>query len=146
MAITSFKPISFSKGPLLAGKLNTLAENVMFLYERMMQVYYKAGGVSKSNGVKIIAGTSYVPSNGWNVAGQDISFGTVFTPGCRPVIVLGVNTTPKGRIYAVSRNIDHTTAAPDHRGFQVRVYADELDSSTNKLTNGVYVNYIAVGW
>lgn len=146
MAATPYKPVSFGKEPVLADKVNTLSNNIQWVYENMPQSKYVFSGVTRTAGVKILAGNVTIAANkkASNIA--TVNFNSFFSVGCKPCIVTTVNASPQMRIMSAVRNINGTALQADHLGFQVVVTASELDPRQSYFRYTIYVNYIAVGW
>jgi hypothetical protein len=146
MAALPYKPVSFGKEPVLADKVNTLANNIQWVYENMPQAKYVYSGVVRTSGVKILAGNVYVAANKKPSATATVNFNSFFSVGCKPCVVVTVNATPQMRYMANVRNINGSSVQADHLGFQVHVASSELDPRTSYIRYALYVNYIAVGW
>lgn len=145
MAATPYKPVSWGREPVLAPKMNILANNVQWVYENMPRFYYSYSGIRRTAGVKVMAGNTWIPANKKSTATATIYFGSFFTAGCKPCIVTAVNATPQFRYMTAHRAVDGKLQ-PDHRGFQVVMTSSELDPKTSVMNYSLYVTYIAVGW
>lgn len=146
MAATPYKPVSFGKEPVLADKVNVLANNVQWVYENTPKAYYAYSGVKKTSGIKIIAGNVYFGANRKTSQVAIVGFNGYFSVGCKPCIVTQVNATPQMRYMTAVRHINGTTLQADHTGFQVVINSAELDPRNSYQRYALYVNYIAIGW
>lgn len=144
MGATPFKSVTWTDEPVATQKLNAMANNEQWLYENMPRMYYNANGIKRTTGVKVLTGTAYVGASQNDHTGTAVYFGSYFSAGCKPVVVAGLNAYPQGRLHVVTRGIG--VLIPDNRGFEVRVYANEVNYKNNRLVSGVYVPYIAIGW
>lgn len=145
MAATPYKPVSWGREPVLAPKMNILANNVQWVYENMPRFYYLYSGLKRTSGVKVMAGNLWMTANKKASMRSTVYFGSFFTAGCKPVIVTGVNATPQDRYMTAHRSVDGKLQ-PDHRGFQVNLTCSEIDPKKSVMNYSLYVTYIAVGW
>lgn len=147
MASVSFKNVTWGTGDhFWKGKLSQMAQNDQWLFENTPRINYNAWGVNKTGGVRILAGIALVTKRtgrGGNVA---VSFGSFFSPGCKPIITVGINNLAQ----LVNSNYNlmgpGSATVPDHRGFRIAAYTTDAVASRNKITHGIYFNWIAVGW
>lgn len=121
-----------------------MTNNDQYLFENMPNVYYNGHGVKKTAGVKILSAAAAIPANTHGASWTTFYFGNFFSSGCQPFVVHSINSFPQSRIHTAVRGIG--TFWPDHRGFEVRAYADELNVKANKITATVWVPFIAIGW
>lgn len=145
MGATPFKTLSWGDNePLYTDKLNAMVNNDQWLFENMPQAKYSAHLLNRQQGIKLVSGFVYLKASANGYSSATAYFGSYFSSGCKPVVVTSLNSYPQGRIHVVTRGIG--TFFPDHRGFEVRAYADEQNLRNNKITAAIYVPYIAVGW
>lgn len=144
MGATPFKSVTWTDEPVATQKLNAMANNDQWLFENMPRMYFNSHGIKRTAGVKVLAGTAYIRPSTAEHTGTTVYFGSYFSAGCRPVVVAGLNAYPQGRLHVVVRGIG--TLFPDNRGFEVRVYANEVNSKANRINAGVEIPYIAIGW
>ena len=145
---TSYKPLSWGEEYISSDKLNQMASNDQYLFERTPTVYYSAYGVNKkSGGMKIMSGVLaiYANKNASHVT-KDYHFGSFFSHGCRPVITVGQNMTTAGRYHVYFKGFG--TFAPDHRGVKFGVIANHRSGSKtpNRINTKIYIHWTAVGW
>lgn len=145
---TSYRPTTWGDEYISADKLNQMAANDQYLFERTPTVYYNANGVSKrTGGMKIAAGQLIVPANKKiSAVHREYHFGSFFSQGCRPVVTTGMCMTSGGRYHITIAGLGNNSALPDHRGVRFRVIANPLNSKDNKILHRVVVSWIAVGW
>lgn len=122
-----------------------MANNDQYLAENMPVVYYNGHGVKKTAGTKILTGAVSISPNSKSGSGSNtFYFGNFFSSGCQPMVIASVNSYPQGRFHLWTRGIG--TFWPDHRGFEVRIAADELNAKSNKINATVWCPFIAIGW
>lgn len=146
MAAGPYRPLSFVDGEALdVNKLNTIAQNLQWLYENTPRISYKAFGLVKSSGAKILAGANTVPASKTTLSYATVYFGTFFSQGCQPIVVATpVQSGTRTRFETVVKGIGRTY--PDHRGCNIGVTTDEYNMSLNKHVTNLPVNWIAIGW
>lgn len=146
MAATQYKPVVWGEEPVDTGKLNQMANNTQYVYEMTPRMLFNAYGVKKTNAVKIISGIAIVPANGALWSSVDVSFGTFFTPGCKPVVVVSRQpTSGKWRFHTLARGLSENNI--DHRGVKIACGADYYGTSTKNVCDVPNtVHYIAIGW
>lgn len=145
MTAKPYAPQSWSDNePIFTDKLNAMTNNDQFLFENMPTVYYNGHGIRKTAGTKIMSAAVSIPANASGNGGNTFYFGNFFSSGCRPLVVASINSYPQGRFHLNTRGIG--TFWPDHRGFEVRIQADELNVKNNKINATVWIPFIAVGW
>ena len=125
-----------------------MSNNDQYLYENMPKVQYNAYGIKKVNSIKILSGIVTVNPNSSLWSSVQISFGTFFSVGCRPVVVTGTQpTSSRWRWHVVVRGPQGSLMTPTHVGCQVSVGADYYGtSSKNVVDQKVYVHYVVIGW
>lgn len=146
MAAKPYAPQSWTDNePLLLEKLNAMTNNDQFLFENMPTLYYNGHGIKKTAGTKILtAAVSIAPNSKSGNGANTFYFGNFFSSGCRPFVIASINSYPQGRFHLNTRGIG--TFWPDHRGFEIRISADELNAKNNKINATVWVPFIAIGW
>lgn len=145
MAISEFKDVNWGAEGVSADKLNVMAANSRYLFERMPKMYYNAYGVQKEAGVKIACGILVVPASTAPVQTLNVYFGSFFTPGCKPVITHGVTSWVNGRLIPSMFGLSGPQYSPDHRGFTARIAATELHDK-NYVWKTAYLNWMAMGY
>jgi hypothetical protein len=142
MAGEAYKPISWSTNDrAFKDKLNAMANNDQFLFENMPRAQYTYSGLTRTTGIKIAAGYIHLGSRGDAYAAATYHFGTYFSQGCRPVVVVGhAFSFPQRNIVVAVNGIGNRI--PDHTGFEV--YARTL--TDKKITADVWLSFIAVGY
>ena len=142
---TNYSPVSWGEEYISSDKLNRMASNDQYLFERTPVVYYKAFGVDKrSSGMKIMSGIVVIPANKKiSHVRKDYHFGSFFSQGCRPIITVGQNITG-GRYHVYFQGFG--TLSPDHRGVRFGVAANALTLKDSKINTKIYIHFTAVGW
>jgi hypothetical protein len=149
MAVTQFKDISWNPNePIDVNKLNTMASNARYFFERAPKLYYNSYGVQKDTGIKIASGVATVPPNNVDYNLVNVYFGSFFTPGCNPVINIGCMSPVQGRIMLtfVSLNGHGSSVAPDHRGFIARLGLADKNPATQYFVTSVFIHWTAFGY
>lgn len=150
MVATPYKNTSFSTGETPSReKFNQMANNDQWLFENMPKAIYTAGTNKRQAGVKILSGKAIYSPRTTDWAEVEVSFGSVFSPGCQPVVVCTVASSWSHRKYATMVGFDGTELI-DHRGFRATVSSYEgtiRGNSTWSVMNvGGHVNWIAIGY
>lgn len=132
--------------PVGTPKLNQMVNNTQWVYENMPRMMFSAYGVKKTSGVKMLAGIAIVPANGALWSSVDVSFGTYFTPGCKPVVVTGRQpTNGVWRHHVLLRGL--STNNVDHRGVRFAAGADYYGTTSKNVVSAPQViHYLAIGW
>jgi hypothetical protein len=132
--------------PLDRDKLNQVANNMQWLYENTPRIAYRAFGVNKSNGAKILAGVGTARYTLSSLSYATVYFGSFFSQGCQPIVtaVPIQNGDGRTRYETVVRGIGRNQ--PDHRGCQIGITTDEYTQSKNHHPHSLTVNWIAIGW
>lgn len=146
MAATPYKPVTWGDEPIFKDKLNQMTNNDQYIFENMPKMSFNTYGIKRANGVKIMAAICVVPASSALWSHGTFNFGTFFSSGCKPVIVVGTQpTSGRWRYHTVVRGIG--TNYPDHRGAVFSVGADYYGTTTTNIVDAkVYVHFIAVGW
>ena len=147
MAVNSFKDVNWAANEYLAtDKLNTMAANTRYLFERAPKLYYNSYSVKKDTGVRIACGTTTIPpKKGQHYYTKTVNFGSFFTVGCKPVIVTAVTSPFNRRMILSHWGIQGTGYVPDHRGFVVCA-ATATKEKSHYLSKQIYVNWLAMGY
>jgi hypothetical protein len=144
--ISSFKDVNWGEDDYLAtDKLNTMASNTRYLFERAPKLYYNSYSVQKDTGVKIACGTATIAPGKGHYFHRIIQFGSFFTAGCKPVIVTSITSPENRRIILTQFGLQGPNYVPDNRGFEVYVSTATLEA-THYLNKQIYVNWIAMGY
>lgn len=145
---TQYKPVQWGNEYISSDKLNAMAANDQYLFERTPTVYYSANGVSKrTGGMKILSGQLLIPANRKiSTVSKEYHFGSFFSQGCRPVVTTGMCMTSGGRYHITIAGLGNNSALPDHRGVRFRVIANPMNPKENKVMHKVVVSFTAVGY
>lgn len=146
MAVSSYRDVNWGNNEILAtDKLNTMASNTRYLFERAPKMYYNAYGVRKDTGVKIAAGVcTFAPSKS-TIQSKTVSFGSFFTVNSRPVITTGIYSGGNRRIVVTYNGIQSVGWTPDHRGFVAHLSVATLEKG-HYIYKPTYVNWMAIGF
>lgn len=143
--ITQYRPVTWSAAePLSAAKLSAMAANDQYLFEALPRMQFNNGGVRKTSGIKILAVTAPIATTTDRHGRTTVYFGDFFSIGCRPVITLSINATPREQYHLAIKGIGATI--PDHRGVELLASAAELNPKSNQIVHTIYANVIAVGF
>lgn len=148
MAVASFQDVTWNPGdPTDRAKLNRMAQNSRYLFERAPKLYYNAYNVKKDVGVKLACGVVAIPATKNTGADITVNFGSFFSVGTRPIPVTGI-TSPGGnfRILETTHGLGGLATVPDHRGFVARIAATEIYGTTKNIWKTLYLNWIAMGY
>lgn len=144
MATTPYSPVTWGDNePVFTKKLNKMAQNDQWLYENTPRMLYKAQGVARTQGVKIASGIATVHPDKDTFNRDTIYFGSFFTVGCRPIVVVSLINNGEAYIHLSTHGI--SGQFPDHRGFELHGHTDKR-SGLNVFTRTYYVSWIAVGY
>lgn len=129
---------------LEASKLNQMVANDVHLSKKMITGQVSAS-VTKTDGIKLIAGRILVPTSTSDKQAVNVRFSGIFTPGCIPVITHGMqNAGPMKRISVTFMGL--TASWHDHNGVRFWVTSDHDDVKKRGFANNMYVNWAAYGW
>jgi hypothetical protein len=146
MAVVSFKDVTWGNEQIETAKLNDMAANTRYLFERAPKLLYTAYGAKKDVGLKILSGTATVVATKSNIRYVTIPFGSFFTTGSKPVIVNGIYSPNQVGLVTTMHGISGSAYVPDHRGFVARVAARELSTKSNYIMANCYLHWIAMGY
>lgn len=141
----NYTPMSYQSGDFLSlEKMNQLQSNVQYLYENQPDVKYTFSSVTRSSGVKILAGSLVLPASPTtdNTFGN-VYFGDFFTPGCFPIINATPMVSVRKRVSVAVTGLTRLEAG--HDGCRLTVCQFETVRK-NVITDALRVNYIAVGY
>lgn len=150
MAQNDYRPVSWNGEPISNAKLNQMANNTQFIFERMPKMRYSNGGVIRDTSLKMIAGkTPYVPSaTGADWTEAQVLFGTYFTVGCKPIVTAVVADSVSGRRRRLDvRALSGAGSEIDHNGFICHiVQALQPGNTAPQLLSSGWVHWHAVGY
>jgi hypothetical protein len=76
LAITTYRDVNWAPNEYLSNdKLNAMANNSRYLFERAPKLYYNAYSIKKESGVRIACGTTTMPPTKAHGARKTIYFG-----------------------------------------------------------------------
>lgn len=146
MTVSAYKDINWSANEYLAtDKLNTMASNSRYLFERAPKLYYNSYSVKKDTGIKIACGTATIAPGKSHYYKKTIYFGSFFTAGSKPVVITSVTSPYNRRMILSQYGIQGEGYVPDYRGF-VAVAATATLEKSHYLAKQIYVNWIAMGY
>lgn len=145
MAVDTYTVVSWQPNELITeAKMDTIGNNLQWLYDRMPRATYSAWSVNQTKGIKIVAGMTIIPPDANGVVYKDVHFGNIFTPGCRPVVTTGLISATNRRVHVTIDGLG--VIYPDDRGFSVIVVDNQTTPKNNKFTKSMYVSWIAIGY
>lgn len=143
--MTEYVPVSWSAEPVTVEKLQQMATNDQAIFEMKPTTVIKHNGITRSKGMKILAGsTLFQPSMQWNQT-VDIYFGNFFSAGCTPVVLAGHYGFPQTGMNTAVKGLGGTKIA-SHTGFACYVWCDARNGNKGILRTPYYIAYIAVGF
>lgn len=150
MAQNDFVPVSWNGESISTDKLNQMANNDQFLFDRTPLVRYAFQGgqqtITRDNSVKIISGkTPFVPSANTDWIRQNIYFGTFFSAGCSPVVTATVETQGPERRTVSIHGLGGLNTDIDINGFVAHVWVASDTGNPYVSTSG-FIHWIAVGY
>lgn len=143
--MAQFTDVSFNDEALDATKLAQMMGNDRYLFENSPRVFYKAHGINRGQGLKIVAGIATVPITRRNWVQVDVYFGSVFSVGCRPTVVQSITSKWQAKLHVISRGLGNTPW-PDHRGMNFLVASNESTPANDIIQHTTPIAWIAVGW
>lgn len=147
MAVVAYKDLTWGANEQLeTAKLNDMAANTRYLFERAPKLLFTAYGAKKDVGLKIMSGVATITATKSNARYINVPFGSFFTVGSKPVVVTGVHSPVQSGLIATFSGLSGVGYVPDHRGFQARVVARELSAKNNYIIKNGYLNWIAMGY
>ena len=151
MTVNQYKDVTWgpSPEPLDIGKLNTMAANTRYVYENLPKMTYRPwSGAGRDQGIKVACGVAAVPGNSSSYLTYiTVNYGGFFTPGCRPVITMSLQSPGHRRILPTFYGIDGVDTSPDHRGFGAAIAAvPGQTNKTNPLEQTFHLHWIAIGY
>lgn len=147
MANNKFVSVNWSPGQLVDEEtLDQLNANQQYLRDQSVdgKIQFLTGSVIDT-GVKVLAGNTYIAPNGGKVNGGAIGFTNMFTPGSE-VIVTATLASQAGTRYLLTINGLGGGWQPDYRGFSVRLTIRAASETNELFTDGLILNWIAVGY
>lgn len=149
MAQNDFVPVSWNGEAVSTDKLNQMANNDQFLFDRtplVRYVYQGAQNITRDNSVKMLAGkTPFTPSSDNNWVRQAIYFGSFFSSGCVPVVTCTVETQGGERRDISIHGLGGVSTDIDINGFEATIWIGAGSGDTKVSTSG-WVHWMAVGY
>lgn len=140
MTARPYVPVSWGDEPVYNDKLNQMCNNEQWLFENSPRMFYNSFGLKKTSGVKIMAGILTLPVGNRRIRSGLFYFGSFFSSGSRPIVVVGVNPHSGGAEYSVTlRGVSNGSI--DYRGFRGTIISG-LPSDPGIM----YIHFIAAGW
>lgn len=143
MAQNDYRPVSWNGESISNAKLNQMANNTQFIFERQPKMRYTGAGnnIIRDTALKVLSGkTPFPPVTTANWIYQNIYFGSFFTVNCKPIITASLEAGDhRGRV--VIRSFGAQGTEIDHVGF-IAIVSHE---SAATLSPG-WVHWTAVGY
>lgn len=144
-----YSPVTWNAGDFATKeRMSQMANNDQWLFENISKVTYRASGINRGQGMKVLAiRTPYGATTARQVR-VDVYFGGYFSAGCSPICTATAISHPQKRLNVTLSGLGGT-AFPDAIGCMAQVEADEMFSEAS--TGGSIhvsgaVDLIAVGW
>lgn len=146
MAANEYRPVSWNGEAITNSKLNQMANNTQFLFERSPKMRYAAAGLTRDTGLKILAGKTPYPANTRDWSDARVYFGSFFTAGCKPIVTAVVGDIQAGGLRKYISLRGHNGEI-DHTGFIAHVVTFELYPGGAKTVTGPgFVHWTAIGY
>jgi hypothetical protein len=144
MAITPFRPVSWSPNePITDAKMDRIGDDLQYLFDHFPRTVYRAHGVRRAEGLKIMVGTAFIGARKKPYARVEVYFGDNFSHLSKPIVTTGIVSAHQHRIYCTINGLNGLH--PDNRGFTAHVVVDALDKKNRKIARSLYVNWMALG-
>lgn len=141
MALIPWKDITWGENDLITvDQLAGGESNDVWLRDNTPRGVYTIG--NRATGLKIACGATVIKATDARMASVQVSFGNIFSAGCRPIITLGCETRQN---YVSLTILGIGQLHPDDRGFMVQAAGDQV-VGTAKLDWDIHVNWIAMGY
>lgn len=145
MASTPFKVVSWAPlDPVDVDKLQAMVSNDAWLRDNQARARYAANGVTRDEGIKILSGLILIPSGKGNSKTKNVSFGSYFSEGCKPIVTTGIVSGTQRKIF-VTVDGPGKVMQPQRDGMQVHVVVNSTNAKM-KITHNFYVSYVAIGF
>jgi len=142
---TEYTPVAWSKEPVSIEKLQQMVSNDQALFEMKPTTAIKHNGISRSKGMKILAGSQlFQPTKTFSTTSR-IYFGNYFSAGCYPIVIAGLMSAPQTGLNVATKGIGGAKLV-DHRGFEGYVWTDDRKGNKGTIQQPYYLTYIAVGF
>lgn len=137
--------VTWTQEPVSVEKLQIMAENQRKLRNLIPTVLYKAAGINKDTGVKILSGSTIAPPAGTRWINQEVYFGNFFSVGCNP-IVIAQTVSATQRVLNIGVHGLGKTEVPTHVGFHAYLYYNGFHLDKGVIDAPITIQYIAMGW
>lgn len=137
--------VSWGEEPVNTGKLQEMSNNIRKLRDLVPTTLYKANGIVKDTGVKVMAGSVVAQPTKNRSQTQDIHFGNFFSVGCHPVVVVQTYSEIQKHLQLGVHGLGGAPA-PTNVGASVFIWYDGPSGNKGTIDNPVQVAWIAVGW
>lgn len=122
-----YKRLEFGPGPMTTEKLNALAGNVDFLFDRMLRGYVNVAGIARDTNIRIQGFLCQASTSLNNVSRySNVYWPKPFGAGCIPVITYGHYFT-EALIHSVGFKHISGGHLPDNVGFRIEVFAPKTE-------------------
>ena len=141
----TFKNLSFGPGPLTAEKLNALADNTKYLFDKMMVGYMSVNGITRDTNIRM-QGFLCQPATSINNVSRysNVYWPRPFAVGCWPVITYGHYFT-EAIIHSVGFKHINGSIFPDNVGFRMEVFAPTTEYG-DEWRGSHWYGVIGLGW
>lgn len=127
--------------------MNAMVSNDNFLKQKMVQGIYRANGITRTEGVLIIAGLTAMGATKSGGRIVNVSFGSGFNTACKPIVTATTIFGGSTDIYPFLRiSGPGASAQPNVNGFQIHLTSWADAKKNRKIGNGIYVGWHAVGF
>lgn len=147
MPVTAFNNVTWGEEDVTAAKLNSMAQNSLWLYENLPKAHLLTyGGIRKDEKVKIAAGVITIPKSKEKIQQLKVDFDSFFTKNCKPIIVCTIVSHQNSKYVVTTYGIRGQGYVPLDDGFMARVAVFETNANVNFFNKTSYLNWIAMGY
>lgn len=147
MASTPFRAVNWSPNELIGeDKMDQMSANMNWLRDNTPRaVYTLPSGLRRVEGVRVVSGRVFIATSKSDEASAEVRFSNFFSVECQPSVTTGIISNHTRRIFSVVKGIGQLQ--PDHRGFEVRVTADNgTKKKEASIAHSFYVAWQAMGY
>lgn len=142
----AYRAISWNPNEVLAGsKMDTLTNNMDYLYNYTPRAQYTLpSGLNRVEGVRLVSGRATIGPQKSDNGAVTVNFANAFSTGCQPIIVATPVTNKFTKIFCTIQGIGQIV--PDNRGFVGYVNVASEIKSNDKITQTIYLTWMAMGY
>lgn len=151
MAQNNFVPVSWNGESISTDKLNQMANNEQFLFDRTPLVRYAYQGkqnIVRDNSAKVMSGkTPFPPATNQDNVAILVYFGSFFSAGCHPIVTAVIETGgPLARKVMSIRSLGGVGQEIGINGFVADIFTVEAGTQNHFVETGGWVHWTATGY